>query len=106
MGVSTAPGRMALTRMSSGANSIAIARVSASKPPFEAAYAAIFAEVWMAWTEETLTTAPLPALSSGYANLTPKHRAQIGCHDSVPFLDGGMDDWFRHLQSGVIHQRI
>ena len=35
IGVSTAPGKMALTRILSAANSMAMARVNASKPPGE-----------------------------------------------------------------------
>ena len=47
-------------------SSIAIARVKARRPPLLAAYAAILVEVWTAWTEETLTIAPPPAvLKSG-----------------------------------------
>ncbi len=50
-----------------------MARVSASRPPFEAAYAAMFADVWIACTDETFTTAPPFFCSNGYANLTPKN---------------------------------
>src|SRR5512143_1270980 len=99
MGVSTAPGRMALTRMLSGANSIAMARVRASNPPFEAAYAAILAEVWIAWTDETLTIAPPPAaFKSGWASLTNRKTerrldAMTASHSSTVVSTKGFATW-------------
>src|SRR5687767_6990956 len=58
IGVSTAPGRTALTRIPSGARSRAAARASATSAPLLVAYAATPREVASAWTELTLTIAP------------------------------------------------
>ena len=107
MGVSTAPGRMAFTRMLSGANSIAIARVRASKPPFEAAYAAMFAEVWIAWTEETFTMAPPSDGQQRVRQLCAQEdRPQIGCHDRIPLLGRGFHQRLGNLHGGVINQPL
>ena len=65
MGVSTAPGRTAFTRIPSLENSSAMARVSAKMPPLLAAYEAMSLDVARAWTELMLTIAPLAGLSKG-----------------------------------------
>ena len=58
IGVSIAPGRMALTRMFLGLPSMEAVRVSDSTAAFDAAYGATRGEVSTAWMLATFTTAP------------------------------------------------
>ena len=60
IGVSTEPGHTAFTRTPYGASSIAIARTSAPSAPLPAVYAATFACVATACTDDTTTIAPFP----------------------------------------------
>ena len=78
IGVSTAPGHTALTRMPSGANAWAIERVSPSKPAFDEQYAGSIPLPLSASTDAMPTTAaPAPtSRSDGSSSFTSSASAR------------------------------